>query len=309
MAGEKMIAFKDRVAVVTGAGGGLGREHSLLLAELGAAVVVNDLGGAVDGTGSGSAPADTVAAEIQRSGGAAVADYSSVSDPEGAEAIVQKALDAFGRIDIVVNNAGILRDKSFAKMEIEQIDAVLDVHLRGSFLVTRAAWPYMREQSYGRVIMTSSASGLLGNFGQANYGAAKMGLVGLTNVLKLEGAKYNIKVNAIAPIAVTRMTAELMASFGIPAEVFSPALVSPAVAYLASESCDFTGEIWSVGGGSVSRMFVGLTDGYFKHPTVDGPLTVDDVAANVSEIGDSDGFMIPTSNADEFQKLAGKLNP
>jgi NAD(P)-dependent dehydrogenase (short-subunit alcohol dehydrogenase family) len=299
--------FSDRVAVVTGAGGGLGRQHALLLARLGAAVVVNDLGGAVDGTGVGTGAADAVVAEIVESGGAAVAEYSSVADPAGAEAIVSKAISEFGRVDVVINNAGILRDKSFTKMERDQIEAVLDVHLLGGFFVTGAAWPHMREQNYGRVVMTSSASGVLGNFGQANYGAAKMGLVGLMNVLKIEGAKYNIRVNAIAPIALTRMTEELMGGFGIPGEYFDPALVSPAVAYLASDECELTGELWSVGGGSVSRMFIGLTDGYFKNPG-EGALTVADVAANVDVIRSTDRYSIPATNADEFQKLAAKLS-
>ena len=232
-----MVDFKDRVAVVTGAGGGLGRQHALLLAERGAAVVVNDLGGSVDGTGHGSAAADGVVEEIRAKGGAAVAEYSSVATADGGEAIVGRAREEFGRIDIVVNNAGILRDKAFHNMDVDQITAVLDVHLRGAFHVTRAAWPHMREQGYGRVVMTSSASGIIGNFGQSNYGAAKMGIVGLVNVLKLEGAKYNIKVNAIAPIAVTRMTEELLGAFGITADQFGPELVSPAVAYLASEEC------------------------------------------------------------------------
>ena len=180
-----MVDFKDRVAVVTGAGGGLGRQHALLLAERGAAVVVNDLGGSVDGTGAAASAADGVVEEIQANGGAAVAEYSSVATPDGGSAIIQKALDEFGRIDVVINNAGILRDKAFHNMEVDQITAVLDVHLRGSFFVTRAAWPHLREQGYGRVVMTSSASGVIGNFGQSNYGAAKMGMVGLVNVLKL----------------------------------------------------------------------------------------------------------------------------
>jgi NAD(P)-dependent dehydrogenase (short-subunit alcohol dehydrogenase family) len=208
----------------------------------------------------------------------------------------------------VINNAGILRDKAFHNMEMDQISAVLDVHLRGAFFVTRAAWPHMREQSYGRVVMTSSASGIIGNFGQANYGAAKMGMVGLVNVLKLEGAKYNIKVNGIAPIAVTRMTEELLGAFGITADQFGPELVSPAVAYLASEECDLTGEIWSVGGGSVSRFFVGLTDGYFKHPLTEGGLTIEDVSGHLDEIRATDGYLIPTSNQDEFQKLGAKFS-
>jgi NAD(P)-dependent dehydrogenase (short-subunit alcohol dehydrogenase family) len=302
-----MVDFKDRVAVVTGAGGGLGRQHALLLAERGAAVVVNDLGGSVDGTGQAASAADGVVAEIQAKGGAAVAEYSSVATPEGGAAIVQKALDEFGRLDVVINNAGILRDKAFHNMEVDQITAVLDVHLRGSFYVTRAAWPHLREQGYGRVVMTSSASGVIGNFGQANYGAAKMGMVGLVNVLKLEGAKYNIKVNAIAPIAVTRMTEELLGAFGITADQFGPELVSPAVAYLASEECELTGEVWSVGGGSVSRFFVGLTDGYFKHPLTDGPVMIEDIAGHLDEIRSTDDFLIPVSNQDEFQKLGAKF--
>ena len=302
-----MVDFKDRVAVITGAGGGLGREHALLLAGLGAAVVVNDLGGSVDGTGAASSAADAVVAEIVAAEGAAVAEYSSVATPDGGAASVQKALDEFGRLDVVINNAGILRDKSFANMEEDQVTAVLDVHLRGAFWVTRAAWPHMREQSYGRVLMTSSASGAMGNFGQSNYGAAKMGLIGLMNVLKLEGAKYNINVNAIAPIAVTRMTEELLGSFGITADQFGPQAVSPAVAYLTSESCDLTGEIWSVGGGSVSRIFVGLTDGFFKHPTNDGQLSTEDVVENLELIRDTANYLIPASNQDEIQKLGAKL--
>ena len=302
-----MVDFRDRVAVVTGAGGGLGRRHALLLAERGAAVVVNDLGGSVDGTGQASSAADGVVEEIKANGGAAVAEYSSVATPDGGAAIVQKALDEFGRVDVVINNAGILRDKAFHNMEVDQITAVLDVHLRGAFYVTRAAWPHLREQGYGRVVMTSSASGVIGNFGQANYGAAKMGMVGLVNVLKLEGAKYNIKVNGIAPIAVTRMTEELLGAFGITAEQFGPELVSPAVAYLASEECDLTGEIWSVGGGSVSRFFVGLTDGYFKHPIAEGEISIEDVAAHLDDIRATDDYLIPTSNQDEFQKLGVKF--
>jgi NAD(P)-dependent dehydrogenase (short-subunit alcohol dehydrogenase family) len=304
-----MVEFTDRVVVVTGAGGGLGRRHALLLAGRGAAVVVNDLGGAVDGTGRAAAAADGVVEEIRAAGGVAVAEHSSVAEPAGAGAIVQKALDEFGRVDVVINNAGILRDKAFHNMEVDQVTAVLDVHLRGSFHVTRAAWPHMREQGYGRVVMTSSASGLLGNFGQANYGAAKMGLVGLVNVLKLEGAKYNIKVNAVAPIAVTRMTEELLGAFGITDQQFGPELVSPAVAYLASEDCELTGEVWSVGGGSVSRFFVGLTDGYFKHPVTEGGLTVEDVAGHIDQIRAEADFLVPASNQDEFVKLGAKFSP
>jgi NAD(P)-dependent dehydrogenase (short-subunit alcohol dehydrogenase family) len=301
-----MIDFQNRVAVVTGAGGGLGRSHALLLASRGAAVVVNDLGGTVGGQGSSASAADAVVDEIKAAGGVAVADYSSVSDPDAAAGIVQRAVDEFGRIDVVVNNAGILRDKSFLKLDWADLAAVLDVHLRGAFYVTRPAFARMKEQGYGRIVMTSSASGLLGNFGQSNYGAAKMGLVGLMNVLKIEGAKYGITVNAIAPIAHTRMTEELL---GEMAEKFDPTLVSPVVAYLASEACELTGEVWSVGGGSVSRMFIGLTDGYFKHPDREGALTIEDVAGHVEDIRDEDAYIVPFSNQDEFTKLGPVLAP
>jgi NAD(P)-dependent dehydrogenase (short-subunit alcohol dehydrogenase family) len=299
-----MIDFQDRVAVITGAGGGLGREHALLLASRGAAVVVNDLGGSVAGEGDSHSAADVVVDEIKAAGGEAIAEYSSVSTPEGGEAIIQKAVDEFGRVDIVINNAGILRDKSFAKMELADIHSVLDVHLRGAFYVTQPAFRHMREQAYGRIVMTSSASGVLGNFGQTNYGAAKMGLVGMVNVLKHEGAKYNIMVNAIAPIAKTRMTLELL---GPMADKFDPSAVAPVVAYLASEECTLSGEIWSVGGGSVSRFFIGLTDGYFKHPDSEGVLTVEDIADNVADIRAEDGYIVPRSNQDEFTKLGPKL--
>jgi NAD(P)-dependent dehydrogenase (short-subunit alcohol dehydrogenase family) len=200
------LGYDGKVAIITGAGGGLGREHALLLASRGAQVVVNDLGGSVSGEGGSEGPAHTTAKEIEDLGGIAVADTNSVATPEGGEAIVKTALDNFGKVDIVINNAGILRDKTFHNMTPEFVDPVLDVHLRGAFWVTRPAWVKMREQGYGRVINTSSNSGILGNFGQSNYGAAKMGLVGFTRVLAAEGAKYNIKVNALAPVARTRMT-------------------------------------------------------------------------------------------------------
>ena len=193
------LGFDGKVAIITGAGGGLGREHALLLASRGAQVVVNDIGGSISGDGGDAGPAERVVKEITDAGGEAIADTHSVSTPEGGAALVATALEHFGRVDIVVNNAGILRDKTFHNMTPDLLDPVLDVHLRGAFNVTRPAWIAMREQSYGRVVNTSSNSGILGNFGQSNYGAAKMGLVGLTRVLAVEGAKYNIKVNAIAP--------------------------------------------------------------------------------------------------------------
>ncbi len=205
------IAFDGRVAIITGSGGGLGRTYALELARRGARLVVNDLGGAVDGTGASSSAADRVVEEIEAAGGEAVANYDSVSTEEGGAAIVQTALDSFGTVDIVVIHAGILRDKSFAKMEAAEVEAVLDVHLKGAFYVSIPAFGIMKESGYGRFVFTSSSSGLFGNFGQANYGAAKAGLAGLSNVLAIEGQKYNILSNAIAPIALTRMTEELLA--------------------------------------------------------------------------------------------------
>jgi NAD(P)-dependent dehydrogenase (short-subunit alcohol dehydrogenase family) len=259
---------------------------------------------ATDGTASEARPADEVVAEVKEAGGAAIADYGSVSNPDDAEAMVQRAIDEFGRIDIVVNNAGILRDKAFHNLEWPNLEAVLDVHLKGAFFVTQPAFRHMREQSYGRIVMTSSNSGLLGNFGQANYGAAKMGLVGLMNVLALEGVKYDIKVNAIAPVAHTRMTEDIL---GPIAEKLEPSQVSPVVAYLCSERCVVTGEVYSAAGGVVSRMFVGLTQGWFKHPEKEGALTPEDIEANLDKIRDEEDYIVPASNQDELQKLAPLL--
>ena len=298
-----MVDLTDRVAIVTGAGGGLGRSHALLLAQRGAAVLVNDLGGTVHGEGSSESAADAVVDEITSAGGVAVANYDSVASPESATAIVDQAIDAFGRFDILVNNAGILRDRTITNMTVDELHAVLDVHLRGAFYVTKPAFEHMKQQGYGRIVMTSSASGILGNFGQSNYGAAKMGLVGLANVLALEGARYGIKVNSIAPIAGTRMTEGLL---GEVYERFRPELVSPAVAYFASEECGLTGEIWSVGGGSVSRIFIGLADGYFKHPD-QGLLAVEDIVENLEEIRSEDDYIVPFSSQDEFAKLGPRL--
>ncbi len=243
------IRFDDKVAIVTGAGGGLGLAHAVLLASRGAKVVVNDLGGATDGTGSGTAMAEQVSEKIRAAGGEAVPDFNSVLD---GEAIVTTAVDAFGTVDILVNNAGILRDISFMKQSQTDWDLVLDVHLNGTRNVTKAAFPIMRENAYGRIVMTTSASGLYGNFGQTNYSAAKMGVVGLANTLKFEGAKYNIKVNTIAPVAGSRLTAQVMAEDMI--EALKPKYVSPLVAYLCSEQCEETGYIYSVGGGYFSRI-------------------------------------------------------
>jgi NAD(P)-dependent dehydrogenase (short-subunit alcohol dehydrogenase family) len=248
------IDFEGRVAVVTGAGGGLGRSHALLLASRGAKVVVNDLGGSRSGEGGGSEMADKVVEEIEAAGGEAVANYDGVHTWEGGESIVQSALDAFGKIDIVINNAGILRDTSFAKLDEAALDMVLKVHLYGGFHVARAAWPHLRENNYGRVINTTSGSGLYGNFGQANYSAAKLGLVGLTRTLAIEGAKYNITSHAIAPVAASRMTEDIMPPQLL--ERLQPEYVSPLVAYLASEACTDTGRVYSAGGGYMARVAI-----------------------------------------------------
>jgi NAD(P)-dependent dehydrogenase (short-subunit alcohol dehydrogenase family) len=218
------IRYDGRVAIVTGAGGGLGKTYALLLGSRGASVVVNDLGGQADGTGSGTSMADEVVKEIIEAGGQAVANYDSVSTPEGGDAIVKTAVDNFGKVDILINNAGILRDKSFVKLEPQNLEAVLDVHLKGAFFVTQPAFRLMKENSYGRIIFTSSGAGIFGNFGQTNYGAAKMGLVGLCHVLAAEGGKYNIKCNAIAPVAKTRLTEALLGGMAdaLDASVSSP---------------------------------------------------------------------------------------
>lgn len=289
------IGFDGKVAIVTGAGGGLGRQHALLLAARGARVVVNDLGGSVSGEGADRSPAEAVAQEIRDAGGEAVSDANSVSTPEGGEAIVSSALDAFGRVDIVINNAGILRDKSFHNLTPDLLAPVLAVHLEGAFYVTKPAWLKMREQGYGRIINTTSQSGVLGNFGQANYGAAKMGLVGLTRVLAIEGAKHNIKVNAIAPLARTRMTEELL---GAAADKLDPELVSPVVAWLASEECSVSGEVFTVGAGRVARFFVGMTQGYFKRD-----LTVEDVRDHLDQIRDETGYLVPANSNEETMFL------
>ena len=285
------LTYDGKVAVITGAGGGLGRQHALLLASRGALVVVNDLGGTVDGSGADSSAAQKVVDEIRAAGGEAVANHDSVSTPEGGEGIIQTAVDAYGRVDIVINNAGIVRDKTFHNMTPDLVDPVIDVHLKGAFNVTRPAWIRMREQGYGRIVSTSSAAGIFGNFGQANYGAAKMGLVGFSRVLAAEGAKYNIKANVIAPLALTRMTENLMGAVG---DKLDPALVTPIVAWLSHEDCDVSGEIYSVGGGRVARVFIGETQGYFT-PN----LSLEDIRDNWEQIRNTDGYQIPANLPEE----------
>ena len=286
------LGFDGKVAIITGAGGGLGRQHALLLASRGALVVVNDLGGALDGSGSDKGAAQKVVDEIVALGGVAVADTNSVSTPEGGAAIVKSAVDAYGRVDIVINNAGILRDKSFHNLTPELMNPVFDVHLKGAFHVTQPAFVLMREQGYGRIISTSSAAGVFGNFGQANYGAAKMGLVGFMRVLAVEGAKYNIKANAIAPLALTRMTESLFS--GAMAEKLQPELISPIVAFLAHEDCPVSGEVYSVGGGRVARVFIGETPGYFN-----ANLTMEDVRNNFEQIRNEEGYIVPANISEE----------
>jgi len=285
------LGYDGKVVIITGAGGGLGRQHALLMASRGALVVINDLGGAVDGSGSDKGAAERVVDEIKALGGEAAADTNSVATPEGGKAIVQTAVDAFGKVDVVINNAGILRDKAFGNMEPELLDPVIDVHLKGAFNVTRAAWAIMKEQGYGRIVSTSSAAGIFGNFGQTNYGAAKMGLVGFTRVLAVEGAKYNIKANAIAPLALTRMTENLMGGLG---DKLDPALVSPLVAVLAHEDCPVSGQTFSVGGGRVAHVFIGETQGY-HNPN----LSMEDVRDNWGTITDQSGYAVPNNLAEE----------
>lgn len=275
-----MPGVQDRVIVVTGAGGGLGREYALTLAGEGASVVVNDLGGARDGSGAGSAMADGVVDEIKAAGGRAVANYDSVATEEGAANIVKTALDEFGAIHGVVSNAGILRDGTFHKMTYDNWHAVQQVHLYGGYNVTRAAWPHFREQGYGRIVVATSTSGLFGNFGQANYGAAKLGLVGLINTLALEGAKYDIHSNAIALIAATRMTADIASEAVL--EQLPPAFVSPVVGYLCTEESTDNGSVFVVGGGKVQRVALFENAG----ATFASPPTVDEVAARWGEIED-----------------------
>jgi len=281
------IRFDDRVAVVTGAGAGLGRAYALELAKRGARVVVNDLGGARDGSGQGSSSAaDKVVDEIKALGGEAVANYDNVATPEGGERIVKTALDAFGRLDILINNAGILRDKSFIKMDPENWKAVMDVHLNGAYHVTRPAMVAMKENGYGRIVMTTSAAGLYGNFGQTNYSAAKMGLVGLMNTLKLEGQKYNIKVNTIAPIAASRLTEDVM-----PPELFEkskPEFVVPMVIYLSGENCKESGAIFNSGMGYFNRAAV-LTGPTVQLGDPDNPPTPEQIHENWNKINSMDG--------------------
>ena len=294
------INFEGRVAIVTGAANGLGKSHALSLAKLGAKVVVNDFGGARDGTGGSSEAAEKVVAEIKAAGGEAIANGADVSSEEQVDAMVKQTLDQWGRIDILVNNAGILRDKSFAKMEMSDWDKVVAVHLTGSAICTRAVWPVMREQKYGRVIMTTSTSGLYGNFGQANYGAAKMGVAGLMNTLCLEGEKYDIKVNCVAPTAATRMTEDLM-----PKEVLAllePEAITPAVLFLASDQAP-NQRIVLAGAGCYAMVRLMESDGIYLN---EDERTPDAIAARFEQLGDMGNAREMTNGGEHVTKILTK---
>ena len=294
------IRFDNRVAIVTGAGNGLGRAHALLLASRGAKVVVNDPGGAVDGKGGGHAAADKVVDEIKKAGGQAVASYDSVADAKAAANIVKTAVNSFGTVDIVVNNAGVLRDKTFHNMTVEDFDFVVKVHFLGTAYVTRAAWPILRAKAYGRVVVTSSNSGIYGNFGQSNYAGAKLAVVGFMNALRLEGQKYNIMVNALAPVAGTRMTESLMTPEVL--EKLRPEYVSPMVAYLCSEQCQRTGGIWSAGAGYFARIEYREAPGV----RVQGRApTIEDVEGNIDKIADLSTNKVYRTSSEEVQAVVG----
>ncbi|MCJ8156765.1 SDR family NAD(P)-dependent oxidoreductase [Sphingomonas sp. LaA6.9] len=294
------IDFRDRVAIVTGAGGGLGRAYALELAKRGAKVVVNDLGGSRDGTGHSDA-ALKVVEEIEAAGGTAMSNGGSVTEYAQMVEMVAKAKEAWGGVHILINNAGVLRDKSFAKMEPEDFDFVVKVHLLGSANCTKAVWDTMRDQNYGRILMTASSTGLYGNFGQANYGAAKLGLAGLTKTLYLEGAKYNIKVNTLAPVAGTRMTEDILPEAAFAA--FAPENVAPAALYLVSEDAP-TNAIVGAGAGVFQAAYVTLTQGAFLPQDQRTP---EGIAAAWAQITDRTGEIVPQSGMEQSAIILNKL--
>jgi NAD(P)-dependent dehydrogenase (short-subunit alcohol dehydrogenase family) len=294
------VSFDNRIAIVTGAGGGLGRAYAIELARRGAKVVVNDLGAARDGSGSSDA-ADRVVEEIERAGGAAIANGASVTNAEQVDELVARVKERWGAIHILINNAGILRDKSFAKMTIDEFRLVVEVHLLGSAICSKAVWETMREQAYGRILMTASSTGLFGNFGQANYGAAKLGLAGLARTLHLEGAKYNVRVNTIAPVAATRMTEDLM-----PPEMlasFAPENVVPAALFLVSEEAP-SNVVVGAGAGVYQASFVTLTQGLALPPHERTP---EAIAAGWDRIVDRTGEIIPQSGAEQSMLIMERL--
>ena len=295
------IRFDGKVAIVTGAGGGLGRQHALELARRGAKVVVNDLGGSVDGSGGSSAAADAVVAEIKAAGGEAISNGSSVTDDAGVALMIKQAMDAWGRIDILIANAGILRDKSFSKMEMADFELVVNVHLMGTVKPVKAVWEIMKEQNYGRIVVTTSSSGMYGNFGQSNYGAAKLGIIGFMNTIKLEGQKNNIHINAISPVAATRMTENLM-----PAEVLErlkPEYVTPGVVYLASEEAP-NGAILTAGAGAFALSRIYETEGVYLG---EGGLSVEEVRDNWAKIADPAGQQAYVTGGEQSGKFFRKL--
>jgi NAD(P)-dependent dehydrogenase (short-subunit alcohol dehydrogenase family) len=308
------LRFDRQVAVITGAGGGLGKQYALLLASRGARIVVNDIGGSVTGDGADVEAANAVAEEIRQRGGEAVADSHSVTSPEGGKAIIDTALASWGRVDIVINNAGIVGDAPFEDITADRLEPILDVHLKGAFYVTRPAWKVMREQGYGRIVNTCSAAGILGAEGMSNYGAAKTGLIGFTRVLAAEGADRNIKVNAIAPVAYTRMLAHSVDGAGQQDDAsaqavlddlvgqylqkLDPALVAPVVAFLTHQVCPVSGEIYTVGAGHVARFFIGRTKGFYSPA-----LSIEDVRDHLDEIRDEADYTVPAGPADEMSQL------
>jgi NAD(P)-dependent dehydrogenase (short-subunit alcohol dehydrogenase family) len=295
-----MITFDEQVAIVTGAGHGLGRSHALALAERGARVVVNDLGGGRDGTGASSEAAVAVVAEIEAAGGEAMANGADVTDPVAVDAMVDETLAKWGRVDILVNNAGILRDKSFANLERSDFDLVVNVHLTGTAICTKAVWGQMRQQNYGRIVVTTSSSGLYGNFGQTNYGAAKLGVVGLMNTLRIEGAKYDIRVNALAPVALTRMTEDI-----IPEEaksLLNPEEVTPGVLFLVSQEAP-SGIVLAAGAGGFASARIYETEGIWLPP---GERTPENIAARIDEIRDPEGQQEFTGGTGQTMKFLSK---
>lgn len=309
------LRFDGRVALITGAGGGLGREHAILLASRGAAVMVNDLGSpTMGGQDHDPTPAQVVVDEIIAAGGVAMANSDSVATREGAESMVSAALTEFGRLDILINNAGIIRNRTFLNIGEYEFEPILDVHVKGCFFVTRPAYEHMKNVGYGRIINTSSGSGLFGSFGQSAYSAAKAAIYGFTRTLAIEGARYGIHVNAIAPGALTRMTGDVMGDDSVMADVtgltgedlayqMGPQQVAPAVAYLAHESCLLNGETLSASGGRVGRAFMGVTKGIYEED-----LTIESVAHRVDEICNEDDYLVPDNVDQEIELLIGHLN-